>query len=48
MDLFPSNSFFPPVSNAAIIKTKSATRCFFSSSPFFLFSLSFSPFLFLP
>ena len=45
MDLFPSNIFFffPPVSNVAIIKTKSATIAFFSSPPFFLLAL----FLFL-
>ena len=35
--------FFPPVSNVAIIKTKSATIAFFSSPPFFLLAL----FLFL-
>ena len=39
MDLF--------VSKVAIIKTKSATIAFFSSPPFLLLTLSFSPFLFL-
>ena len=31
----------------AILKTKSATIALFSSPPFFLLALSFSPFLFL-
>ena len=39
--------FFWPTTifKVAIIKTKSATIDFFSSSPFFLLALSFSPFL---
>ena len=41
---FVSNIFF---SKVAIIKAKSATIAFFSSPPFFLLALSFSPFLFL-
>ena len=46
---FASNSFFRPktVSKVAIIKTKRATIAFFSSPPFLLLALSFSPFLFL-
>ena len=46
---FASNSFFGPktISKVAIIKTKSATIAFFSSPPFLLLALSFSPFLFL-
>ena len=41
--------FFWPTTifKVAIIKTKSATIAFFSSSPFFLLALSFSLFLFL-
>ena len=44
MDLFASDSiiFF---SKVAIIKTKSAAIAVFSSSPFFLLAVSFSPFL---
>ena len=40
-------NFFCPktISIVAIIKTKSAAIAFFSSSPFFLLALSFSPFL---
>ena len=34
------------ISKVAIIKTESATIAFFSSPPFFLPALSFSPFLF--
>ena len=46
---FASNSVFRPktISRVAIIKTKSATIAFFSSHPFLLLALSFSPFLFL-
>ena len=46
---FASNNFFRPKSTAkvAIIKTKSAAIAFFSSPPFLLLALSFSPFLFL-
>ena len=33
------------ISKVAIMKTKSATMAFFSSTPFFLLALSFSPFL---
>ena len=49
MDLFRPQVFFRPkaISKVAIIKTKSATITFFSSPPFFVFALSFSPFLFL-
>ena len=49
MDLFRPKVFFRPkaISQVAIIKTKSATITFFSSPPFFVFALSFSPFLFL-
>ena len=49
MDLFRPKVFFWPkaISKVAIIKTKSATITFFSSPPFFVFALSFSPFLFL-
>ena len=49
MDLFRPKVFFRPkaISKAAIIKTKIATITFFSSPPFFVFALSFSPFLFL-
>ena len=41
--------FFRPktLTKAAIIKTKSATIACFSSDPFLLLVLSFSPFLFL-
>ena len=44
---FPSNSFFRPktISKVAIKKLKSATIAFFSSPPFLLLALSFSPFL---
>ena len=35
------------ISKLAIIKTKSATIACFSSPPFFLLALAFSPFLFL-
>ena len=42
MDLLCPAVFFPKV---AIIKTMSATIAFFSSNPFFLLALSFSPFL---
>ena len=35
------------LSKVAIIKTKSTTIAFFSSAPFLLLVLSFSPFLFL-
>ena len=46
---FAFNSFFfsAEISKVAIIKTKSATIAFFSSPPFLLLPLSFSPFLFL-
>ena len=47
---FPSKSFFfsaKKLSRVAIVKTESATIGFFSSPPFFLLALSFSPFLFL-
>ena len=46
---FASNSFFRPktISKVAIIKTKSTTIAFFSSPPFLLLALYFSPFLFL-
>ena len=49
MDLFRPKVFFRPkaISKVAIIKTKSATITFFPSPPFFVFALSFSPFLFL-
>ena len=40
---FGQNQFF----KVAIIKTKSATIAFFSSPPFLLLALCFSPFLFL-
>ena len=48
---FPTDSFlrFFFLAKAAVIKTKSATTVFFSSSPFspfFLLALSFSPFFF--
>ena len=45
---FVSNSFFRPktISKVATIKTKSATIACFSSPPFLLLALSFSPFLF--
>ena len=39
--------FSAEISKVAIIKTKSATIAFFSSPPFLLLPLSFSPFLFL-
>ena len=46
---FASNSLFRPktISKVVIIKTKSATIAFFSSPPFVLLALYFSPFLFL-
>ena len=47
---FPFNSFLifgQKIFKVAIRKTKSATIAFFSSPPFFLLALSFSPFLFL-
>ena len=46
---FAFNSFFrpKPISKVAIVKTKSAIIACFSSPPFLLLSLSFSPFLFL-
>jgi len=46
---FASNSFFRPktISRVAIIKTSSTTIAFFSSPPFRLLALSFSPFIFL-
>ena len=46
---FASNSFFRPktISKVAIIITKIVTIAFFSSPPFLLLALSFSPFLFL-
>ena len=49
MELLRATVFFRPktVSKVAIIKTKSATIAFFSSPPFLLLALSFSPFLFL-
>ena len=48
MDLLRRRVFFRPktISKVAIIKTKSATIAFFSSPPFLLPALSFSPFLF--
>ena len=45
MDLLRPTVF--NISKVAIIKTESATIAFFSSPPFFLPALSFSPFLFL-
>ena len=42
MDLLAFDSFF---SKVAIMKTNIATIAFFSSPPFFLLALSFSPFL---
>ena len=42
MDRLVSDNFF---SKKAIMKTKSATIAFFSSTPFFLLALTFSPFL---
>ena len=42
---FFSGQKLPP--KKAIIKTKSVTIAFFSSSPFLLLALSFPPFLFL-
>ena len=39
--------FGQKIFKVAIRKTKSATIAFFSSPPFFLLALSFSPFLFL-
>ena len=46
---FVWNSFFRPktILKVGIIKTKSATMACFSSPPFLLLALSFSPFLFL-
>ena len=46
---FAFNSFFrpKPISKVAIVKTKSAIIACFSSPPFLLLALSFSPFLFL-
>ena len=45
---FASNRFLrQKLSKVAIIKTESATIAFFSSPPFLLLALSFSPFLFL-
>ena len=46
---FAFNSFFRPktIAKVAILKTKSAIIAFFSSPPFLLLALSFSPFLFL-
>ena len=45
MDLLRPTVF--NISKVAIIKTESATIAFFSSPPFILSALSFSPFLFL-
>ena len=45
MDLLRPTVF--NISKVAIIKTERATIAFFSSPPFFLPALSFSPFLFL-
>ena len=49
MDLLRPTVFFRPktISNVAIIKTTSAIIAFFSSPPFFLLAVSFSPFFFL-
>ena len=44
IDLFASDSLIF-LAKVAIIKTMSAAIAFFSSSPFFLLALSFSPFL---
>ena len=45
--LLPSNSFFRPKTlQSSHYKPKSATIAFFSSPPFVLLALSFSPFLF--
>ena len=49
MDLLRPTVFCPPktLQKVAITKTESTTIAFFSSPPFFLLALSFSPFLFL-
>ena len=49
MDLLRRTVFFGQklFSKVAIIKTKSTTIAFFSSPPFLLLALCFSPFLFL-
>ena len=49
IDLFRHTVFFSAktISKVVIIRTKIASFAFFSSPPFFLLALSFSPFLFL-
>ena len=44
---FGQKSSYSKYSKVAIIKTKSAAIAFFSSTPFLLLALSFSPFVFL-